>query len=159
MKRKKSIKYYEDLFESLMEYTTVKSSNQIKTNRDLNDFFDEVKDHSKKKGGQFRVSTKLFNKIKETLGISKKVIERKLKKVAQSGRVFKDFKTAKSFNQTARTIDGREVFKTIIVVYKDKHGKRIRNKKVIESLKGLRIREPSKFKVIRKPIIVKVASK
>ena len=33
MKRKKSIKYYEDLFESLMEYTTVKSSNQIKTNR------------------------------------------------------------------------------------------------------------------------------
>ena len=150
---KKSRAEYEEVFEDLMEYTSFQSSNEIRTSEDLFKFFSEVKEDLKTKGYENSdkfPGRKLFYAIKDALDNVKGSIERRIKKVAESRKVFTSFKDAKASEATARTVKGEEVFKTVVVIYRGKDGKIIKNKDVKASLDKLRVKQPDRFVIIRK---------
>ena len=146
----KSTAQYEEVFEDLMEYTDFQSSNEITTRKDLFDFFSQVKSDAKDKSRKFIISKKLFNAVANVVIDEGKVIERKIKKLAESRKVFTSFKDAKASEATARTVKGEEVFKTVVVIYRGKDGKIIKNKDVKASLDKLRVKQPDRFVIIRK---------
>lgn len=53
----------QEVFEDLMEYTTVDSADDISTKEDLHDFFKEVKKDAESKGRDFRISKNFFDSI------------------------------------------------------------------------------------------------
>jgi hypothetical protein len=66
MKGKKPLRYYVGLFEDLMQYTKFVSTDQI-TQSNLQDFFDQVDDHSESKGRprNFRTFDEFKNRMKQ----------------------------------------------------------------------------------------------
>ena len=92
--KKKTTKEYGKLFEDLMEYTDFTSSDEIKTKKNLLDFFDQVKDNAYKKGKDFKVSNNLFNGIADAVIKAPEPIERKVER-AKGHRGFKTFASAK----------------------------------------------------------------
>ena len=92
--KKKTSKEYGKLFEDLMEYTDFTSSDEIKTKKNLLDFFEQVKDNAHKKGKDFKVSNRLFNGIAEALIVEKEPVFRKVEK-AKEHRGFKSYQSAK----------------------------------------------------------------
>lgn len=58
----KPIRHYEELFESLMQYTHFTSTSEIKTREDLTQFFKELKTDAQKRGMNKPSQLKFFKK-------------------------------------------------------------------------------------------------
>ena len=145
-------KNYKELFEDLMEYTDFKSSNEITSRSDLFDFFKQVKKDSSKKGRKFIVSKKLFKSIAEAVidvVKSGKPVERKIKRLVESRNVFTSFSAASAHDATA-VYNGKRIYKSIVIVYRDRNGKIIRDKKLKKLLKEMHTRKVRRFRVWEK---------
>jgi len=92
----KSKAEYKRLFEDLMEYTDFKSSDDIRTNADLYEFFGQVKKDANKKGRKFPISKKLFSHTKEIIQDRREMITRKIEKLKNSRKIYHNFKMAKN---------------------------------------------------------------
>jgi len=113
-------KNYNQLFEDLMQYTNFNSSKDIKTQKDLFEFFKQVKDDSKGKGRLFKVSTKMFKAISGVIihsSLSKQEIRQKR---IENMPIIRDFKVIKTWerhevvNRSLINPKGQRVFKTAI---------------------------------------------
>lgn len=116
----KPLQEYEELFEDLMEYTDYTSSEQIKTQTDLKDFFGQVSDDAKSKGHKFRTSRRLFNRMVDALNITEregKVIKRKVNEAIKSKKVFKSLKMAKA-SDLAVIVEDKLIYKSMVVIKK-----------------------------------------
>lgn len=104
-------------FESLMRYTSVKSTNDIRTQQDLYDFFKEVQVHSNSKGRGFRISADMIkrfgNAFKFQKGRGLSEITNPNERVRRSRKVFKSYNVAKEKGFTI--IDGKEeIYRTLV---------------------------------------------
>lgn len=114
----KPLAAYEELFEDLMEYTNYTSSEQIKTQTDLTDFFSQVKEDAKSKGHKFRSSRLLFNRFVDVLNIAEKegkVIKRKVNEAIKSRKIFKSMKMAKA-SDLAVIVEDKVIYKSMVVI-------------------------------------------
>jgi len=124
----KTTKEYKQLFEDLMEYTDFKSSDDIKTNQDLYEFFRQVKDDAKSRGRKFSISKHLFGKVRNIVTDRREVIQRKIERVKESRKIFNHFAEAKRQGLTAH-VDDVEIFQSYTITTNKKKIVRWRDSK------------------------------
>lgn len=130
--RRKTQGEYEKLFETLMRFTDFTSVKDIKTQTDLNEFFEANKRYSSSRGYSFNV-TRLFKDemvfaFKRLIGKPAKRIITRTQAVVE-GRIFTSYAKAREYNMLAVNKDNVEVYKTYITLkgrkrvrYRDKKG-------------------------------------
>lgn len=133
----KTIREYEELFEDLMEYTDFKSSSEVKTKKDLLDFFNQVKDDAHRKKRKFTTSKRLFHKMVDVLRIVERegeVIKRKVERAKKSKKMHKSFKSAKMQDLVVIVKDkpiyksySKTIKKKVIVRWRNEKGRFVRS--------------------------------
>lgn len=151
-------KNYEKLFEELMGYTDFTDTDQINDNN-LEDFFSQLADKSntEKQKNQFledgsKTRQALLSGWASIKAKGEKRENERRKKGIESSRVYVGkgaFETAKKEQKTFYA-GNKEVYKSVIIVYRDKNGKIIKDKKLKADIEAKRYKQPNKFKVVKK---------
>jgi len=115
----RSRRYYENLFEDLMRYTSFKSTKDITTNSDLNQFFEEVRQHSDKQGRGFKAGKldKIFSNI---VGSLRRTIVTPNAHVLQSRKLFTNFEDARKSGQVFARPKELDIYRSFIKTHKTK---------------------------------------
>lgn len=148
----------EKLFDKLLEFTDFNSTDEINTEEDLEKYFDDLKDKAgtERQKNQFKEGGKTrqllldgWKRIKEG---GKTYENERRKKGVESSRVYTGSGAYEKAKQEKRTFyaGNKEVYKSVIIVYRDKNGKIIKDKKLKADIEAKRYKQPNKFKVVKK---------
>jgi len=109
----RSRKRYREIFESLMQYTDFKNSEEIKTKQDLTNFFEQVRKDARSKGGDFRTGN-LFEKIEQEVIISRVNKEKVVSPTIQAIQSSKTYSTVSQAKNGGGLVqyDNRKIYKS-----------------------------------------------
>lgn len=143
-----------------MEYTSFNNIDEIKDKKDLKEFFNQLGEQARsdKQKKQF---TKPYSNTRQALlegwqnlkKEGKQVENKRRKETIKSNKVYVGegaFKQAKKEGHVAVTKEGKQVYKSVIIVLRDKKGKVIKDKELKKKILEKMNKKEVKIKVIKK---------
>jgi hypothetical protein len=146
----------DELFESLMEYEN-KNIADIESANDFKGFIRDLENSARGERQKRQFKSTPFQEAmarawRRMRGEMPEGKEKKIREVARGNAYIGKgaYESAKKANAVAVAPDGRTIYKSVVVVFRDKEGHIIRDDKLKKYLKERYIKEPNTFKVRRR---------